>query len=116
VLFLTTFSKLTMKPEIKKIVSIVLTGLCALRIILHVLDYFLQKKNLDNPLIPGSLIVKLGYICAFMCAMYGFVILLNAIYLWQRRFFNAIVIASLVIILAINIFRLQIDNYILSIN
>jgi small-conductance mechanosensitive channel len=102
--------------EGKKTISVVLMGVSALQIVIIAVRYFQSAANLNNPLIPQSLLEGIRNYSITLIGFYILAIACNGLYLLTKRFFLATAIASGTVMIMVLIFGHYIHDYFLHIN
>jgi hypothetical protein len=97
--------------QAKKIISIAVLGICILQILIVAARYFEAKANMNNPLIPGSLIVYIRNFSLIAIGLYVIAVLSNIFYLVTKRFFLGAVIVSFIILLSVALLLPQLYTY-----
>lgn len=92
------------KPENKRIFSIVVLCLALLQIIVIVTRYLQARSNLQNPLIPQSLVDHVAEFSGIMLSLYIIVALLNIFYLLRKKAFITIAVISSIILIGLALF------------
>ncbi len=99
----------------KRMFVLIIIGILLLKIILIWTYYFQMSINLDNPLIPASLLDGKRNYSFFLTGIYAIAIILGFTYLVFKKFFWAIAVLIL-IALIVPIFTWQyLNDYFLSV-
>ncbi len=103
-----------MQVKDRKIVAIVVLAIAFIQIFLVGGRYVKTAINLNNPLIPDSLITGIRNYSFAMIGCYFVAVLLMAVYLKTQKFFWALITASILILAAVALFTVQIQNFFLN--
>lgn len=98
----------------KRIVSLIILGVCFCQILLYSVEYLQFDYNFTNPIIPQSLIQNKLNFTVFMIMMYLVVIISNLLYQIKQKFFWSIIVFSFIGLILLNLFKVNISGYFMN--
>jgi hypothetical protein len=103
-----------MHQKDRKVIAIVVLAIALIQILLVGGRYAKSVLNFNNPLIPDSLLTGIRNYSFVMMGCYFVAIVLMAIYLKIRKHFWVFLIISILILAAVSLFTLQIQDYFMN--
>jgi|GEM_PF-6263598 hypothetical protein len=102
------------KLQDRKIISIVILAISLLQAVIVAVRYFRSVVNLNNPLIPESLLTGIRNFSITVIAIYVIVALLNIYFLVTKKFFLPVTIVSILTLCAIFYFTADMQSYFIN--